>query len=441
MGYIKIETFEDKTDWTVKIPTSNFTLGELDWPSLLSDSDKTKSLSLTFDETIIIENHFEKTYDEPHYFRAQDGAGMTVDFEELVLTVWAKFRYVNAKPYTQVSDFNLSMAIFDGATKLREWFVPLKNTEGYEQLKFDLLPLIEAGYTKFDKLRFGILKSEPSMTVYFGDLFLFQEDVEHNLKVSIAQKLHLAKWKELTEVARPIKAGDLTVTLKKYVDILDGTPIAIGDPNGYYDLHVVRNTPTSKAPLEFTGGYDGAAMQNAYAVNTKVYEVWPATFGDLSQSEQVFSVYYVSTKAPEPVEERSNITTRFDSYVRDPAGNHTVSVRKSIDTSMIAVEIHVYASTPEKGVEMWKYLRSIFDDQSFISVAGESVQYDVINYQQVSEDPDSTEIMPHYILNMNCYIWENVHSRIYGKFPYFKSLIVDQESIPFQDTEFIKKVT
>jgi hypothetical protein len=439
MGYIKIDDFSDLSKWRLGIPTDKVVVGELDWPSLMSSS-KPSTMAISFYGDLDFPNYIEKKY--PYYieFSTNDATGSTVNFNELVLTIWAQFKLEKLVKYTKPSQFHLSLSLHDNEKKLIEWFIPLSNTVGYEQLKFDLMPLIEKDVTKFNILRINILKSSLGTTIYFGDLYIFQDDVEHNIKVSIAKRLHLSWKKKLTKLKKHALMGDDTIVLESNKDVDRGLPILIGTET-INELHIVANEPNSRNPVKFTDMFDGNKMIMTFPVNTPVYETVVAVFGDLSQTEQFYSAYYISTKAPKPVEERSDIVTRFDSYIRDPLGKHKVACRKSIDTSVIAVEIHIYATTYERATDMWKHLRSIFDDQSFIKVAGEDVQYEITAYDQVSQDPDVTESIPHYVLNLNCYVWENVYSRVYGNFPYLKSANIDIDSVPWQSVEFRKKLT
>jgi hypothetical protein len=89
---------------------------------------------------------------------------------------------------------------------------------------------------------------------------------------------------------------------------------------------------------------------------------------------------------------------------------------------------------------MWRYLRSVYDEQSFIDVGGESVQYDILRYENTSDAVDFTEESPHYVMEMVCYVWENVHQRQYTKFPYFKSLDTNVEAIPLSNVSITKTV-
>lgn len=438
MGYILVENFSKKDTWKVGIPSNDVYIGEIDWPELMS-SPKDKSMSIEFYDVLKYPNYIEKVYEDYLEFVTQDALDTAVQFEELVLTVWARFKFEKAPHYTRAEYFHTTLALYDNDKKLIEWFIPLKDTVGYEQIKFDMLPLIHAGVKKFNKIRINILKESIGTQIYLGDLYLFQDDVEHNIKVSLAKMLHMSLKKKISSVKKHASIGDTSIHLNKYTDIAAGTPIIIGEKN--YELHIVANSPNSKSPLTFTDMYDGKSLASPFPVNTPVYETCVSAFGDLSQTEQFFSVYYITTKSPQPVEERSNITTRFDSYIRDPLGNHKVSVRKSIDTTVVQVEIHIYATTSEKASDLWRHLKSLVDNQSFIQIAGEDVQYEVMSYDQLSQDPDITESMPHYVMNLNCYVWENVHKRSYGKFPYFKMAEIDIDSVPFQSVEFRKKLT
>lgn len=442
MGFFKVEKFDDIAEWQVTGGHTYYSLGETDWPHLISSPDKSAALRLTFDkdQAFTGESSFYKDFPEPVYFVTQDYFNKPVHYSSLMLTILAHNGASFLRRFPQnPSQFYLSMSLWDGDQKMREWYTLLE--PGQVQFSgqcFDLTPLIEQGYTRFTRIQFNILQHGNDLKVYFGDAYLAQDEVEHNLAVSIQKQLHLKVRRKLTTLAQPAFAGDKRVSLTDIVDIYGNTPLLIGDPDGIHELHVVDDgsfedpEAGGDATIGFTGEFDTEALQGDWAAGTDVWYAVPATIGDLSRSDAIFPVFYIAWGAPTPTAEWTpDYGRQLDSYVRDPINGDTVGTRLSPDTTRMDVQVHVYAPNLELATEMWRFLRSIYDEQNFIDVAGISVDYDVTDYRKMNPGEDVIDSMPHYIMELDCFPTENVHTRVYRPFPALK-LLTEIESSPIE---------
>lgn len=437
MGYFIVEKFDDATEWAIETAVHNYyELGETDWPSLISSPDKETGLRVIYDKSLPFtgETFFFKDYAQPIKFVQTDYYDKPVHYPELLLTylIQGFNESIRAIPRNP-DDCYMSFSIYNAGTKLREWYLPWapgKNNQFIGHC-FDLQPLIDAGETEFDRIQVSMTQHGNSARFYFGDLYAIQDEVEHNLAVTLQDMLHCKMKKKLTVTSQNALAGDLSLSLVDLVDIHNSTAIIIGDPDGVYELHVIQNSTYEnpdaggEGQITLTGEFDTSELQYDWPAGTDIWFTVPATMGDLSQSESIFPVFYISWDAPTPTPDHTPGYGRsLDSYVRDRSvdAEDTVGVRLSADTVKILVQIHVFSSTIEIGVEMWRYLRSVFDHQNFIIVAGTKVEYDPVDYRKENPGQDVLETMPHYILDIECWPSENVHVRKYRAFPALKLL-------------------
>lgn len=439
MGYFRVESFESVAEWDNAIPGTFYTLDETDWPTLISHPSKSKALRLTFDPKAPFtgETFFEKTYSKPIYFSQKDYYNKTVLYPELSFTTLVSPNGEITQSFLEPADFILTIELFDGPISLREWFLPLADANVYNAQRLDLQPLIDAGYEKFDRIRFHILKNGGKRRIYFGDLYLLQDLAKHNLSVALADMLHLKFHEPRTVLVNPANPGDTTIVVDSGVDLYHHTPIIIGDPDGEFELHVIGDYPKeSSHPSQdatvfgFTGEFDTEKMQRPWPAGTPVHFAVPASYYDFSDSTAVFPLFYITTGAPDPQPLTSpQYGGQLDSYVRDPNGNHKVAARLSVDALRVPTEIHVYAEMPETAEDMWRFLRSVIDQQSHIYVAGDPAEYEVVSHRQMDIGIPVVNAMPHYILELDCYPVENVHKRKYQTFPALKVLTVSEFAV------------
>lgn len=437
MGYIRVEKFDDPALLVPEITGEDrFAVNYTDWDEFLS-SGKDKTIRLDFlNDVLTPETYLVRTYDQPIYFVPTDDFDLPVLYPELRMQFAFMPGIGSTLPtrFTDPSNFYFSMSIWRNGVKLREWFLPLLYTCALVCHTFDLKPLIEAGATCYDEMRIHVLKSPgEGSALYIADVYVCQDEVEHDLAVTVTDMLHLKMRKRLTQLADQCTPGDKKIKINSVVDIHENMAIALGDPDNLYELHVLKTAPfqhKGRVDATFTGEYQTETLQLGWPAGTPVWFVVPAEFGELSQSEAVFPMFYFAWEAPEPVEEMTSMHNKhFSNFVRDTSSdaNHLVALSIARDQIRIKAQIHVYAPTVAIAVDMWRYLRSVFDNQSHIVVAGSGYDYVVTNYRKVEVAPG--ENLPHYIMEMDCYPTEFPHKLNYLTFPALKSLTVSLDPL------------
>lgn len=442
MGYLRTEKFDSLGEWNdVSNALPGYSIEETDWDSLKSSPEKAATMVLRYvpqeaDQFIPGASILTKTYSTPWYFSFDDQFGKPVTYPELMLT----FRMTGGETseFKSPDDFFISMSLWRSDTKLREWFVPLERAaDTYKAYCFDLQPLIDDGHSSFDTIRFDILKHGGDRAIYFGDMYLFQDEVEHNVLSSMAEALHAQIRRQCTVLNSQAAPGDTQIHVDSIVDLHPGTAILIGDPDGTHELHVIDQAPYEEPGIgpfiTFTGEFSTEKVQMAWAADTPVWFVVPATFTDLTESEAAFPVFFLSFGDPDPVEEMSPYPRpEMDSYVRDTLdGNHTVAVRESRDTLRLPVSIHIYSNRLETAVEMSKFLRKTFNRRNFISVVGRPIEYEVVSHRRLNQDDDMKDQMPHYSMDLDVYPVENPNPRKYFQFPALKVLTTSVQAVEF----------
>ena len=434
MGWYRVEDFTQWDEWQKESITHDwYDLTVTDWPEYTTDPEnKEEQVRLDFLNEDYQQTYVYKRYSSPVYFRFLDDLGkwFNYDYLELIYRLHPGVSIARLG-VNMPDDFGFSVALYDDGKFLREWFLPLYYSDcDYNKERVDLRPLIEQGYTKYDEIRFSVLKHPgPGSSLYFGDMYLFQDKAIHNICVGIAQMLHHQPMKFLTTTRESSTAGDDFLLLESGADIHEGTPIIIGDKeSGFWEYHLTADMPvtelTEGARIKFGGGYDGTRLLYDWPAGTPIYFAPAAEFGDVTSSESPFPSYYIAVDAPEADE----VTTPMGPpkkvcFVKDPDDeDHQVAFSLARDTLRVPVEIYVYAKTPEDAEDMWRYLRKKFNSQSQIMIAGEGHDYEIVTTRNpVLEELDD---MPQYIMELIVYAEEGVHDLEYTKFPIVKRLTI-----------------
>lgn len=433
MGFVKIEKFDDTEAWVKEIPDLDvsdpgyvqpfYTIGVTDWPDNLTEG-KTSGIRLDFNGNIEgYETYIYRKYDTPHWFKFKDAAGRDFLYDSLILTY--RFNTNATVKFGKESDFFFSLSIHNEGNLLREWFIPASSGGcSYNYNKFDLKPLAEAGFDRFDEVRIHILKHPGfGSKLYLGDLWLFQDEVIHNTSVSLASMLHNKMRKKLTTLASFAKAGSKGVLVWNQPELYENSAVIIGDPDDHYEYHVVSridyNKYNDRVFLYFNGDYDGDRLLGSWSEETPVYLAIPAEFGELRDDETVLPKFYISLEAPTANELFTKMGYTVSNYVRDPSGDHKVAYHLAEDVIEIPVSIYIFAHSPELASEMWRFLRGVMNNQSYISIAGISYDYEIIGDRSFVPDEQG---IPFYVMELVVYASENVHELVYSNFSGIKIL-------------------
>ena len=439
MAWIKVEDFTNYLDWEKESDTHDYyDVSYTDIPEYTSTGSKESSLRVDFNTNSFIESYISKIYTDPFFFKFQDKVDKEFRYDTLVFTY--KFETNNMRfdgLYKRPTDFYFTLSLLYKNEQLREWFVPVKASGCcYNRELFDLRPLIDIGYDRFDEVRISFIKAQDWETsFYFGDLYLMQDDSIHNTAVAIASMLHMKQRKLITATNQHSKTGSSNINLNSLTDIYKGSTIIIGGPDSdYCEIHCLSEVPVDdgKNSVKFTNHYDGSHTLTDWPAGTPVHTDYPALYGDVSSFQSAIPSYYIVTEAPAPDEETTPMGFVRSSFVRDPNGNHTCGYHKARDSIKIPVTVHVWAVTPEQADDLYRYLRSALDSQSFIPACGNSYDYEIVSYR--NPPSDNALDLPAYVVDMLVYTDENVHEIKYVNFTGIKRLTISGGSYNVADT-------
>lgn len=406
MGYQKITDFSDSA-----VDLSHVS----DWPPFIGD--KPRTVFLDFREKFKIQIPLTQNI----FIKEKDPGDSWHEFSELRLTCRTITNAILLQNHPR--HMKLIMRVLCDKEVLAEWYIPLRNAHDYQCYDQDLTHAFKDGETYFDTIEFESL-DELNMQVYLDELWLFQNNITHNISLTLTELFHKKVKKYLTTTITHAKPGDLTLQLSSVSEIRKGTPLLIGK-----ELHIVSNDPlNSNKSVSFTEIFDGENIRESYSGGTPVYICIPAWYKDFSQVDQTFPSFYIKATIPNQDFTQSITNVRKDSY-RIINGKAEVAVRKSVDVIKIVVEIHILAYNDVIAEEMQSYLRSKIDDQGFLNICGESAEYEIDYFNVIDSDADTDTTEPHSVMQITVSCRDNVHSRKYVNFPAIQSIAIDIDSV------------
>jgi hypothetical protein len=430
MGFIHFEKFDKLSDWTVSetVP-DQFELFEDPTPELLHPFSGKAIVGIKLkDRNLNTPQYIEKSYPGTVKPKVIDSHGVWITYPILRLVYKANLNKQFSFLYKNVEEFFVTVELVREDKILGQWYLPIFQTGcRFTYLDIDLSRIFVPGQEfVFDTVRIRFIDNPGNSLIYFGSLYILEEEPSHNLSVALADLLHNKYRKELWALAKDVEPGSKLITLNSSVDLFDNIAIAIGDPDGTYELHVVDKIVRKgnrEVEVSFTNEFDTYKTAMGWPAGTKVWYVVPSLWYDLSESEAIFPLIFIYSESPTPAEEMGRTSKLFDSYRILSDGSCEVAVTKGLEAVNISANIQVFAPTREFSEPVYKMLRSIIDNQGNLWVAGEEVDYAISEW---GTDPSSEEpFVAKNSMSLNLMLKERVYKRSYQKFPLFKDIVVD----------------
>lgn len=443
MGYFKIESFDKLEDWNLSTDPGEFIrFTTTDFEHLQVNAEKTSTLVAYFDSSkTYIDVAMSKTLSEKRFFKFPDVYKKPIYYDTLRVSYRAEVDRNFDTYYKHPNSFFLSFGIMENDVILREWFVPVIPVGcSYTHVDFDLKPLFdEAKATQgFDTMFFRVLRHPLNSRIYFGEAYLVQEsDPTHNIKLALADLLHLRKKEHLTTLGKAARAGDIEIEISDTADVQKGTGILFQNvTTGEEEMHVISAVDFTltggrkRAKISFINEFDGDKLLFNWANGTKIYRVFPAIIEELKDSESIFPVYFIYNEAMTNDEENGHILPVVDNYVRNAESGHTSAIHQGLNAVVMNASINIFSNVPEVAQEMWDFLKGFINTQSILDVAGKPYQYLVSSERDVS--PEEAEVLPHYVMELTFYFQHNQFERRYRPFPVFSDVKASFDLIPVE---------
>lgn len=423
MGFFKVEDFDNTFEWNLNIPNNGFiNVLDVDYEHLQEEEGDLTSIGIIFNRSYQFqEATLSKQYFTPIYFKFKDVYGKDVLYDTLRITYNYEEEYA-AVDYKKPSDFKFTVGLKRNGIILREWFLPLITSCGYTNIDLDLQPLFEK-YNSYDELYISIINNPGNGKLYLGTAYLVQDSDElHNIKLAIADMLHLKYKKHLTNLKEDVVSGDPILPIIGTSDVMKGTSIMLGEGQ-LSEVHVIKSvdlTSDDVANVSLMDEFDSKEIQYSWSAGTPIYRVIPASIVEMRDAESIFPLFFIYAETYTNYEEAMHTGHVWSDYVRDLSGNHTVAVRRAWDSVSSNITVNIYSNVPEVAQEMWRYLKGVITTRDTLKVAGREIQYVITGERDVS--PEDAEVLPNYVMDLTFYFRHNVYDRKYVSYPRFSSM-------------------
>ncbi len=328
--------------------------------------------------------------------------------------------------FIKPANFTFSVTLFLAGYKIIEWLLPATATD-IDTFDFDLAPLIGNGDVAFDRVRITSL-ADNGVTLYLCGLYLTDNDVEHSMKQAIQEALDrkISPYLCTTDVRND--AGASVLVLPPGVPMRPDLYFSIGGDS--YQCLGLDKTETATT-VQVQNGEEGTTLLHQYPPGTPVFVIIPATYTDIADAENVYPVFYIQGSelpARDRLGSESSLHYPKGPYVKKPDGKYFVGVQTPDKAYKYQLAVNIYATTLDIANDMRKFLSSLFDEDSFINIAGEPCFYEFKGIDGIQEW-DSIAAMPHAILRLELSFSENLSTMKYEPFGLAKK--IDFAIIPF----------
>lgn len=333
---------------------------------------------------------------------------------------------VSPQRFIKPSNFTFSVTLFLAGNKLVEWLLPATATD-IDTFDFDLAPLIGNDGTEFDRIRITAL-ADNGVTLYLCGLYLTDNDVEHSMKQSLQAALHMKVSPYLCTTTVRNDAGATILILPAGVPMRQDLFFSIG---GDVYQCLGHDKTVDATQVQVLNTEEGTTLLNQYVAGTPVFVVVPATYTDIADAQNIYPVFYIQGSelpARDRLGSESSLHFPKGPYVKKPDGKYFVGVQTPDKAYKYQIAVHIYASTLDIANDMRKFLSSLFDEDSFIDIAGEPCFYEFKGIDGIQEW-DSIAAMPHAILRLELSFSENLSVMKYEPFGLAKT--IDFAIIPF----------
>jgi hypothetical protein len=305
MGYILVDDFTGRNQ--AKAYNNTFyelNFSDWDWEFNRKDKDKVMFISFTRDD-IYNDSFIEIDLKKEYCIYCEDNFGKLYNYDYLIFS-WKEY-LVNlnnisffGSPFNFNNKILMSLELLYNDKSLGEFLVFNNlNLESCDYKHFALdLSIFKSDFSvvKFNKIRIHILTNIGVFSkIYFGDIFLMQDYVEHNMVSSIVKELNFS---HIEKCGTLLSQGKDYIILSDMYDIEDGYCIALSNSYnelssfsrkiyGYnyleYDtleiveIHQIKSIELTDLgyKLNFYNSFDGEKLLYNWASGTDVYFVVP----------------------------------------------------------------------------------------------------------------------------------------------------------------------
>lgn len=303
----------------------------------------------------------------------------TVDltgFEELRFQI--KSLYNTAVRYKDDDDFVIEIKITDSGLSEYEWNVPIAH------VNFSMARLDLTGIDDLTDIEISF-KNIAADIIWLDYMLLFKDELEYDFLSSIKEKLHEKITRDIGTLTSAASAGSESIQVSDVSYITEGTMIKITE-GATVEYKQVGKEP-QESTLYFSELLNDGKLQNSFSIGADVTLIVPAYFENADKDIYLpaITIWGFNPERNRIFDSENNITLDY------PKGDKFKQKGKDRHFTY-DIQLTSEAWQPEILQEMNDLIRSIFDNDVFLQIAGQQIMYDVTD-SSFSFSGDQTE--PH----------------------------------------------
>jgi hypothetical protein len=465
MGLLLVDDFSGKYSNVITHGDLFYRVDYRDWKWDFNREGKDKQMYITFVKGgFYSDNYIDLFLKRDYCINCEDVYGKVYNYDYLVFS-W-KEQVINLRNDIIVQDnairnvfqgkFNLSIELMYNDESLGEFLV-YNNVKAYNKnnYKFFFIDLSIFDYKKtkklykFNKVRIRVLRNLGEFSkIYFGDLYLLQDSVEHNLLVSIEKEIHNKYYEKVGKV---LESGENYIILDEVYDLEDGFCIAIAKNerdlisfsniikgynyienidkiNTIVEFHQVKEIiPVDKGyKLTFYDNFDGEEVLFDWGIGTEVFFVVPVVKDDFIDETYKMPLILLTYNYPSidtfSTERHYKI---FNILFNRETGQAKYGVIKDLSCLKMEITISIFCPNLDVSNKIANLIRNKLDILGYISIFDLDFDIEEITYRTVS----LTEYAPSAEFVLSVYCFEKFDKIDYEKYYELKEVITNIDII------------
>lgn len=464
MGFILVDDFSGKMS-SYTYQSDFYSVQYRDWDWDFNRRNKDKQLYIVFtDDNIFYDSYIDFYLKKEYCIYCKDSFGKVYNYDYLIFSLKYDIVNLNKIPFKyssySIRDAKLSIELMYNNETLGEFLVErnvdITNKCGYFYYFIDLsvfkgMDSVDISNlinnlgaekeVKFNRFRIRVLANLGVYSkIYFGDLFLLQDSIEHNLLSSIASKFHNAYYEECG-VIEEAESGKNYVIMKDIYDVDEGYVIAFSSSkkdlesftkkvygSNYFEfeqklepveIHQIRSIEHTNEgyKLTFYDNFDGGRLLYDWGINDKVYFVVPCIIDNFIDESYKMPCILITYNYPEvqsvPIKKNRLFNIMIDRYkpFQDKSNLYKYGYIRDFSCVKIDIVISIFAGNMDLSNKLSKMVRENIDTSNTINIFDLEFDIENIEYRTISV---FNEYAPSSEFNVSIHCFEKLSSISYN---------------------------
>ena len=288
----------------------------------------------------------------------------TIDLSEFnELRFQIKSLYNISSRYKSDSDFVAEIKLVDSGLVEHSWNIPIFDGS------FNLVRLDISNINDITDIEFSF-KNITEDIIWLDYLILFKDELEYDFMFKIKELLHEKITVPIGTLTSEAYMGENSIAISDVKFITEGTLIKITE-GATVEYKQVEKNPQGRI-LYFSQNIDDGKLQNDFSIGAEVTLIVPAYFDNATKEIYLPAI---TIWGFDPLRDKA-FDSENDVTVDYPAGN---KIRKKGKDRFFNYEIQLTSEAwhPEILQKINSLIRSIFDNDVFLQIAGRQIMYNV----------------------------------------------------------------